>query len=46
MTAFGKQQDRTLRSLSEQAVAEALRDAGATPEHIDYAVLLERRRPA
>jgi acetyl-CoA acyltransferase len=38
MTEFGKQEDRTLRSLSQEAVAEALRDAGATPEHVDYAV--------
>jgi acetyl-CoA acyltransferase len=38
MTAFGKHEDRTLRSLSQEAVAEALRDAGATPEHVDYAV--------
>jgi acetyl-CoA acetyltransferase len=38
MTAFGKQEDRTVRSVSEEAVAAALADAGATPEHVDYAV--------
>jgi acetyl-CoA acetyltransferase len=38
MTAFGKHEDRTVRSLSEEAVAAALADAGATPEHVDYAV--------
>jgi acetyl-CoA acetyltransferase len=38
MTTFGKHEDRTLRSLAEEAVAEALHDAGATPEHVDYAV--------
>src|SRR5215218_9059903 len=30
MTVFGKHADRTLRSLTEEAVAEALADAGAS----------------
>jgi acetyl-CoA acyltransferase len=37
MTVFGKHADRTLRSLTEEAVAEALADAGATPEAVDQA---------
>ncbi len=37
MTSFGKHADRTLRSLTEEAVAEALADAGAAPDAIDQA---------
>src|SRR3954464_982095 len=37
MTVFGKHADRTLRSLTEEAVAEALADAGATPDAVDQA---------
>ena len=36
MTRFGKQLDRTLRSLSEEAVAEALGDAGAEPDDVGF----------
>jgi acetyl-CoA acetyltransferase len=38
MTAFGRHEERTLRSLTEDAVATALHDAGATPDVVDYAV--------
>ena len=38
MTAFGRNQDRTLRSLTEEAVAAALHDAGATPDVVEHAV--------
>jgi acetyl-CoA acetyltransferase len=38
MTAFGRHEDRTLRSLTEEAVAAALQDAGATPDAVDHAV--------
>src|SRR4051812_45481719 len=37
MTQFGKQLDRSLRSLAESAVGDALADAGATPEAVEYA---------
>ncbi|WP_067828580.1 thiolase family protein [Nocardia inohanensis] len=37
MTAFGKQADRTVRNMTEEAVAAALADAGAQPDAIDYA---------
>jgi acetyl-CoA acetyltransferase len=37
MTPFGKQPDRTIRSLTEQAVGEALADAGAQPHDIEFA---------
>src|SRR3954454_9612890 len=37
MTVFGKHADRTLRSLTEEAVAEALADAGATPDAVEQA---------
>jgi acetyl-CoA acyltransferase len=37
MTRFGKQLDRTLRSLAEEAVHDALADAGAGPEAVEYA---------
>ena len=37
MTSFGKHADRTLRSLTEEAVAEALADAGAAPDAVDQA---------
>jgi acetyl-CoA acetyltransferase len=37
MTRFGKQPDRTLRSLAEEAVRDALADAGAQPEAVEYA---------
>src|SRR5436190_8092433 len=36
MTIFGKHADRTLRSLTEEAVAEALADAGATADAVDH----------
>jgi acetyl-CoA acetyltransferase len=35
MTSFGKFQDRNLRSLSEEAVAAALADAGVTPDTVE-----------
>jgi acetyl-CoA acyltransferase len=35
MTPFGKFLDRNLKSLSEEAVSLALRDAGATPRDVD-----------
>jgi acetyl-CoA acyltransferase len=37
MTQFGKQPDRTIRSLAEEAVSEALADAGAQPHDIQFA---------
>src|ERR1700712_2604878 len=37
MTHFGKQLDRTLRSMAEEAVRDALADAGATPDVVEYA---------
>ena len=37
MTAFGKFMDSTVRSLAEEAVAEALRDAGAEPADVEMA---------
>ncbi|HEY0399085.1 MAG TPA: thiolase family protein [Acidimicrobiia bacterium] len=37
MTAFGKFMDSTVRSLAEEAVADALRDAQATPGDIEMA---------
>src|SRR4051794_5256787 len=37
MTTFGKHAERTLRSLTEEAVAEALADAGAAPDVVDHA---------
>jgi acetyl-CoA acyltransferase len=37
MTRFGKQLDRNLRSLAEEAVHDALADAGAEPEAVEYA---------
>src|SRR2546423_995024 len=37
MTQFGKQLDRTLRSLAEEAVRDALVDAGTGPEAVEYA---------
>jgi acetyl-CoA acyltransferase len=36
-TAFGKFLDRSLRSLAEEAVADALSDAGAAPDHVEAA---------
>jgi acetyl-CoA acyltransferase len=36
MTHFGKQLERSLRSLSEEAVADALADAGAEPDDIGF----------
>ena len=38
MTEFGKHENRTLRSLTEEAVAAALHDAGAHPDAVDCAV--------
>jgi acetyl-CoA acyltransferase len=38
MTPFGRHEDRTLRSLTEEAVAAALQDAGATPDAVQHAV--------
>jgi acetyl-CoA acyltransferase len=38
MTTFGRHPDRTLRSLAEEAVAAALRDAGAGADVVEYAV--------
>jgi acetyl-CoA acetyltransferase len=38
MTEFGKHESRTLRSLTEEAVAAALDDAGADPDAVDCAV--------
>src|ERR1700709_694215 len=37
MTQFGKQMDRTLRSLTEEAVSDALADAGTGPDAVEYA---------
>jgi acetyl-CoA acyltransferase len=37
MTAFGKFMDRSVRSLAEEATAEALGDAGAAPGDVDIA---------
>src|SRR3954466_15340824 len=37
MTSFGKQLDRSLRSLAEEAVQESLQDAGVGPEAVDAA---------
>jgi acetyl-CoA acyltransferase len=37
MTAFGKFLDRSVRSLAEEATAEALADAGAAPSEVDTA---------
>jgi len=37
MTAFGKFMDSTIRSLAEEATAEALADAGATPGDVEMA---------
>lgn len=37
MTRFGKQLDRTLRSLAEEAVRDALADAGVGPDAVEYA---------
>jgi acetyl-CoA acyltransferase len=37
MTAFGKFMDRSVRSLAEEATAEALTDAGAAPSEVDVA---------
>jgi acetyl-CoA acyltransferase len=37
MTAFGKFMDRSVRSLAEEATAEALADAGAAPSEVDAA---------
>ena len=37
MTVFGRQLDRSLRSLTEEAIREALADAGAEPAMIDQA---------
>jgi acetyl-CoA acyltransferase len=36
MTRFGKQLERTLRSLAEEAVSDALADAGAQPDDIGF----------
>jgi len=36
MTKFGKQPDRTIRSLAEKAVSAALADAGAQPPDIEF----------
>ncbi|UTI66690.1 thiolase family protein [Paraconexibacter antarcticus] len=36
MTTFGKQLERGLRSLAEEAVRDALADAGAGPEVVDH----------
>ncbi|MEI4472776.1 thiolase family protein [Frigidibacter sp. MR17.24] len=38
MTAFGKFMDRSLKSLSEEAVALALADAGITPAQVEQVV--------
>lgn len=38
MTNFGKFLDRNLKSLSEEAVASALKDAGITPDQVDQVV--------
>ena len=38
MTAFGKFMDRNLKSLSEEAVAAAMKDAGVTPDQIDQVI--------
>jgi acetyl-CoA acyltransferase len=37
MTVFGRQLDRSLRSLTEEAVRDALSDAGAEPAMVDQA---------
>jgi acetyl-CoA acyltransferase len=37
MTRFGKQLDRSLRSLAEEAVRDALADAGVEPAAVEYA---------
>src|SRR5581483_2564160 len=37
MTVFGRQLDRSLRSLTEEAVRDALADAGAEPAMVDQA---------
>ncbi|MCW3039615.1 MAG: Propanoyl-CoA C-acyltransferase [Solirubrobacterales bacterium] len=37
MTQFGKQLDRSLRSMAEEAVRDALADAGGGPEAVEYA---------
>jgi len=37
MTQFGKQLERNVRSLAEEAVRDALADAGIGPEAIEYA---------
>lgn len=36
MTAFGRQLDRDLRSLAEQATSEAMSDAGVTPSDLGF----------
>ncbi|WP_372604617.1 thiolase family protein [Actibacterium sp.] len=38
MTAFGKFMDRNLKSLSEEAVSAALKDAGITPDQVDQVI--------
>ena len=38
MTAFGKFLDRNLKSLSEEAVSAALKDAGISPDQVDQIV--------
>lgn len=38
MTQFGKFMDRNLKSLSEEAVAMALKDAGITPGQVDQVI--------
>ncbi len=37
MTQFGKQLERNVRSLAEEAVSDALADAGVGPEAVEYA---------
>ncbi|MBV8194139.1 MAG: thiolase family protein [Candidatus Dormibacteraeota bacterium] len=37
MTTFGKHKSRTMRSLAEEAVADALADAGGSVEAVEYA---------
>ena len=38
MTHFGKFLDRGLKSLSEEAVAAALKDAGVVPDQVEQVV--------
>src|SRR4051812_6356702 len=36
MTSFGRQLDRSVRSLAEEAVRDALTDAGADPDDVGF----------